>query len=78
MTTHNCTYCKQKINEKDRKVLFKEFNNKKTFTELYFHVQCWINTYQESLDKKIKQYSDVMMKTAIPLVKTAMEERGMI
>lgn len=73
-----CHYCKKEIDKKDRKVLFKESDDKKTYTEHYFHVRCWISFYDESLDKKIKTYAQQMMKIAVPAVKTAMESRGII
>jgi hypothetical protein len=74
----NCHYCKKEIKKKQRKVLFKEDDEKKVYTELYFHTNCWIEHYNESLDKKVKSYAEKMMKQAIPAVKIAMEQRGMI
>lgn len=73
-----CHFCKKVILLKQRKVEFKEDDNKKVYTDLFFHVNCWIEHYNESLDKKVRAYAEKMMKTAIPMVKNAMEQRGMI
>ncbi len=73
-----CHYCKKPIKKGQRKVTFKEDDDKKTYSELFFHVNCWIEHYNESLDTKVRAYAEKMMKQAIPAVKMAMEQRGMI
>lgn len=69
-----CERCKKEIKENERKVLFKEYDKKKVYTELYFHTNCWIEHYNESLDKKIKNYSQKIMKNIAPMVKGLKEQ----
>ena len=73
-----CQVCKGKIDESKRFVSFKEYDKKKVYAELHFHVACWVKNYNESLDKKVRSYSEKMMKTAVPVVKSFMESRGML
>lgn len=72
-----CEKCMRKIEDDEPRVTYKEHipKNKKVLIELNFHQQCWINHYNESMDKKIRAYSSQMMKTALPLVKNFMENR---
>ncbi len=65
-----CEYCKKEILDSENRVNYSETNPsmKKIFLNLYFHTDCWVKHYNESLDKKIKCYSKQIMSVTNPLL----------
>lgn len=63
-----CEKCGKEIKKNEKKVLFKEYDDKKVYTKLYFHTNCWIEHYNESLNKKIRNYSERIMNQVAPLL----------
>jgi len=70
-----CEKCKKPILDNEDRVNYSETNPSinKIYIELFFHKKCWIAHYNESLDKKIKQYSREILRVATPLVKEALD-----
>ena len=73
-----CCYCKKEIFHDEKQVLLKTSKGDMLLENKEFHFECWLNDYNESLDKKVKSYADKMMAFAKPAVEKAMENRGML
>ena len=73
-----CYYCKKEIVHDDKQVLLKTSKGDMLLENKEFHFECWLNDYNESLDKKVKSYADKMIAFAKPAVEKAMENRGML
>lgn len=69
-----CKHCNKPIKDKEVSVNYSETRKtpKKTLIDLHFHQKCWIENYNESLDRKIRIYSENILKTAMPLIQETM------
>jgi hypothetical protein len=72
-----CTYCKKEIFNDEKQVQLKTTKGDLLMECRDFHYECWLNDYNESLDKKVKSYAEKMMAFAKPAVEKAMESRGL-
>jgi CDP-diacylglycerol pyrophosphatase len=64
MANKICKRCNKEIKKEEKQVLLKTFDNKKTYEELYFHIQCWVEDINENLQNRaIKLYQDSMSKS---------------
>lgn len=65
-----CEKCKKRIFDNENRVNYSETNPKggKTYIDLHFHTDCWIEHYNESLDKKIKNYSNQIIRASKPMI----------
>lgn len=74
-----CNFCKGKIRKGDKRVHYVEdVLDGEVYFDISFHTKCWIEKYNLSLDEKVKEYAKKMMAEALPRVKHAMEQRGMV
>lgn len=64
MVNKICHRCNKEIKKEDKQVLLKTFDNKKTYEEVYFHIQCWRDDINENLQNRaMKLYQDSMSKS---------------
>jgi len=73
-----CHYCKKEIIEGDKEVILQTKKGDLIMQDLHFHYNCWLEDYNESLDKKVKAYADKFMSFAKPAVEKAFLERGIL
>jgi hypothetical protein len=73
-----CKYCKKKILKGERRVHWTEDIDGKIDLDISFHSKCWIQHYNLSLDKKVKDYANKMMAEIKPRMQHEMEARGML
>lgn len=66
-----CERCKKEIMAEEFRVTWKEHQIKPITIELEldFHRQCWVDKYNESLDKKVQFFAKKIMKNSEPLIK---------
>ena len=67
-----CYKCKCQIDEKENYCSLNSYFKGKEVHVDYFHAQCFRSWIEDKLDKKIKEYADKMMKTAMPYVEQYM------
>lgn len=73
-----CYKCKKEILKEDKQVNLKTKQGKLILEDKHFHFQCWIDDYNESLDRKVNNYAEKLMNFAKPAVEKALIERGII
>lgn len=74
-----CEVCKKEIIKGDKRVHYiEDVIGGEVFFEKNFHQKCWIEWYNESLDNKIKAYSNQILKVAMPKIKQAFEGEQVI
>jgi hypothetical protein len=73
-----CTYCSKEIKKIEKQVTLKTTQGNKILEDRHFHFNCWLDDYNNSLDRKVKNYAERMMNFAKPAVEQALKSRGMI
>lgn len=49
---NKCKRCGNRILDTERQILLKTFDDKKTYEELYFHINCWWKEIREGDEKR--------------------------
>jgi len=75
-----CDKCKGLIKDIEPCVNYSETINKpkKTLIEKHWHQKCWIKSYNDSMDIKIKAYTKQIMENAKPMLQELQNRRGML
>lgn len=75
-----CERCKTTILNEQVSVNYSETTNKpkKILIEKHWHQKCWIESYNESLDRKIKIYTQKIMENAKPMLQELQNRGGML
>jgi hypothetical protein len=65
-----CKKCNKIIDDKEFRVNFRELQLKPitTNTDYSFHIECWKEHYNESLDKKVQFMAKNILKSAQPMI----------
>lgn len=73
-----CERCEKQISDDEFRVTWKEHQIKPITTELelHFHRKCWIDRYNESIDKKVQYMAKQIMKNAQPMIKEFAQKQG--
>ena len=61
-----CKRCKKTIKKIDKAVLWKTFEGKKIYEEVYWHWKCFIEWRNESLENRAKKIYQKSMQNCIP------------
>ena len=72
-----CERCKKVIKDEEQRFSIKEQTIKpaKVFIDYHFHSNCWVEHYNDSLDKKITAYSKRLMSITAPALKEIINSR---
>ena len=74
-----CKRCNKEIEPEEFRVTWKEHSLKPISIELElnFHKECWIEHYNESIEKKVKYMAKNILKNAQPMIKEFAGRMGM-
>jgi len=73
-----CKKCNKQIEDDEVRVTWKEHSLKPISIELElnFHRDCWLEHYNESLDKKVQFMAKNILKSAQPMIKDFADRYG--
>jgi len=54
MKKYNCLHCKKEINFKEKYVELNTYNKGKNIEQVYYHIQCWSEYFNNCLNKKMQ------------------------
>lgn len=71
-----CEKCKKVIAQEEMRVTYKEHSLLpiQVDLELHFHRDCWVEHYNDSLDKKVQYMAKQIMHNAKPMIKEFAEK----
>jgi hypothetical protein len=67
-----CEYCSGAIDEKEKHCTLTSYSKGEKVHEDSWHAECWRTRWEEKMDKKVREYAELIKAQAMPLIKAKM------